>query len=251
MQIIQSGVAAPLKYTDPTYQSLLFIRANIYDTSGVSPSLEGTVNLALIDNGTYWGKYTFTAGKTYLVQKLVYTDGTYTTVDQDYAQDNDNLQCLDLKLENLDVAISTRLASGDYTAPDNAGIAAIQAQTDQFTFQMDGVDAHVNNSPVIDEAAIADAVWDEAIADHVAVGSFGLEVQSGADAEAIADAVWDEATADHVATGSFGLEVQSGESGGSQASSCCEVDLEILEDEDEILELTETEDDSLEILPCE
>ncbi|MCA0032757.1 hypothetical protein [Mesorhizobium sp. B263B2A] len=32
-------------------------------------------------------------------------------------------------LDNLDAAISTRLASGSYTAPDNAGIAAISAKT--------------------------------------------------------------------------------------------------------------------------
>lgn len=91
--IIDSNTPAPLKYTDPTFQTLLYVRANIYDTSGVSPVLENTVDLALIDNGTYWGKYTFTAGKTYLVQKLVY-DSTYTTVDQTFPQDNDDFQCV-------------------------------------------------------------------------------------------------------------------------------------------------------------
>lgn len=96
--IVDSNAPAPLKYTDPTFTAgPLFIRANIYDTSGVSPSLESTVNLTLIDNGTYWAKYTFTAAKTYLVQKLVYTDGTYSTVDQTYAQDNDDVQCVDLQ----------------------------------------------------------------------------------------------------------------------------------------------------------
>jgi hypothetical protein len=121
--LVDSNSAAPLKYTDPTFQSSLFVRANIYDTSGGSPSLASTVNLALIDNGTYWGKYTFTAGKTYLVQKLVYTDGTYTTVDQTFAQDNDDVQCVDLK---------------------TADIAAIKAQTDQLSFSSDGVNAHVS-----------------------------------------------------------------------------------------------------------
>lgn len=33
-----------------------------------------------------------------------------------------------------DVATSTRLATASYTVPDNAGIAAIQAKTDQLTF---------------------------------------------------------------------------------------------------------------------
>lgn len=35
-----------------------------------------------------------------------------------------------LLVTNIDAAISTRLADADYTAPDNAGIAAIQAKTD-------------------------------------------------------------------------------------------------------------------------
>jgi len=39
-----------------------------------------------------------------------------------------------LTAANLDVAVSTRLASASYTTPDNAGIAAIQAKTDQLTF---------------------------------------------------------------------------------------------------------------------
>lgn len=55
-------------------------------------------------------------------------------------------------------------------------------------------------------AAIADAVWDEAIAGHLAAGSTG-EALNGATAPtaaAVADAVWDEATAGHVSAGTFG-----------------------------------------------
>ena len=77
-------------------------------------------------------------------------------------------------------------------------------------------------------AAIADAVWDEAQADHVAAGSFGLIASEIANIEAdtnelqtddvpgliaalndptaatIADAVWDELQSAHVTAGSFG-----------------------------------------------
>lgn len=54
---------------------------------------------------------------------------------------------------------------------------------------------------------IADGVWDEALAGHLAAGSTGEALNnagSGASAAAIADAVWDEALADHVAAGSMG-----------------------------------------------
>jgi hypothetical protein len=58
-------------------------------------------------------------------------------------------------------------------------------------------------------AEIADAVWEEALADHEGtVGSTAEALAtaggSGASAADIADAVWDEATAGHVTAGSFG-----------------------------------------------
>lgn len=49
-----------------------------------------------------------------------------------------------LTVANLDVAVSTRLATAGYTAPDNAGIAAVQAKTNNLTFTVaNQVDANV------------------------------------------------------------------------------------------------------------
>lgn len=58
-------------------------------------------------------------------------------------------------------------------------------------------------------AAIADAVWTEALADHSGTAGSTAEALdaaggSGASAAAIADAVWNELQADHVTVGSFG-----------------------------------------------
>lgn len=56
-------------------------------------------------------------------------------------------------------------------------------------------------------AAIADAVWDELVADHTDVGSTGEALGAaggGVTAAAIADAVWDEALSGHVTAGSAG-----------------------------------------------
>lgn len=139
--IVDSNSAAPLQYVDPTYQSSLFVRSKIYDLSGVSPSLESSVNLTLIDNGVYRSKYTYTAGKPYLVQTLVYTDGTYTLVDTTYAQSVDEVQCIDLKtanLSNLDASVSSRNSTAHFDAvigtPAGASIAAdlveIEGETD-------------------------------------------------------------------------------------------------------------------------
>lgn len=55
-------------------------------------------------------------------------------------------------------------------------------------------------------AEIADAIWDEALAGHVAAGSAGaaLAAATAPTAAAVADAVWDEATSGHSAAGSAG-----------------------------------------------
>jgi hypothetical protein len=45
---------------------------------------------------------------------------------------------LGVELGRIDVATSTRLAAGDYTAPDNSSIAAIEAQTNNLTFGVTG-----------------------------------------------------------------------------------------------------------------
>lgn len=47
------------------------------------------------------------------------------------------------KLDNLDATVSSRLATSGYTAPDNADIALIKAQTDKLTFDSDNfVESH-------------------------------------------------------------------------------------------------------------
>lgn len=49
-----------------------------------------------------------------------------------------------LTASNLDVAVSTRLASASYTAPNNSGISDIKAKTDSLNFSVAGqVDANV------------------------------------------------------------------------------------------------------------
>lgn len=61
---------------------------------------------------------------------------------------------------SLDADISSRLAAAGYTEPDNAGIAAVQAKTDQLTFTVAGeVDANVksmNDAEVLGDGSSGD-----------------------------------------------------------------------------------------------
>jgi len=60
------------------------------------------------------------------------------------------------ELARIDADISSRLASTSYTAPDNAGVSAVQAKTDQLTFTDGTVDANATAS--VDAQAIRDAL---------------------------------------------------------------------------------------------
>ncbi len=104
-------------------------------------------------------------------------------------------------------------ALADYDPPTKAELDTAEANirgadNDTLKTLSDQIDAL--NDPTA--AAIADQVWDEALADHLGTGSTGEALNnagSGVSAADIADAVWDEAAADHIAAGSFGEEVQA------------------------------------------
>lgn len=81
MQTVQPGIRFGFNY--PTYDqnNSLFVKANIYDVTTGTPVLLRTVNMLNISNGCYSGTTIALSGKTVLIIALVYTDGTYTTID--------------------------------------------------------------------------------------------------------------------------------------------------------------------------
>ena len=78
---------------------------------------------------------------------------------------------LDTLLTRLDAAISTRLASANYTAPNNSGITDIKAKTDQLTFTTaNKVDA---TATVSGSGLATEAKQDEIISDIAGVITHG------------------------------------------------------------------------------
>ena len=77
---------------------------------------------------------------------------------------------------------------------------------DDFKADVTNLDATVSSRSSHNAATAADAVWDEAAADHVAAGSTGAALgnATGPTAAQNADAVWDEAQSGHVVAGTFG-----------------------------------------------
>lgn len=99
--------------------------------------------------------------------------------------------------------IGTETAAVDGRLPTDPADESLQ----QAAHTQTQVDIAALNDP--DVAAIADGVWDEAQADHLAGGSTGESLDNAGGSgsvtpSAIADAVWDEALAGHVAGGSAG-----------------------------------------------
>ena len=146
--IVDSNISASIQYVDPTYQVSLFVRANIYDLSGGSPVFDSSVNLLQINNGVYAGKKTFTAAKPYLIQKLVYTDGTYTVVDQSYAQGTDDVQCIDLKTANIDAAISSRNSTAHFDTILGTPVVSVSADLAEIEAETDGI-ALIPTNPLL------------------------------------------------------------------------------------------------------
>jgi hypothetical protein len=110
----------------------------VFDVSTGSPVQVGsTIAMAHMSNGTYVGFFTATATKTYVINKAVYTDGTYTGLNTLYSPGSESFQASSIEddvastlstvtglrtdyttvragnLDNLDVDISTRAPATD------------------------------------------------------------------------------------------------------------------------------------------
>lgn len=105
-----------------------------------------------------------------------------------------------------------RVGGAILSRASQTSVNALELETDALS-RVNAVLAAINAIPTVTPptpAQIADAVWDEATADHVGVGSFGLKVQTPSiNAAQVADAVWDAPIADHNDPGTFGANAQS------------------------------------------
>lgn len=72
-------------YTTYDFATGLFIKAQIYNTTTGSPVLQTSTNLNYIAFGVYFGSFEGDLTKNYQIIGVVYTDGTYTVVNYNYA----------------------------------------------------------------------------------------------------------------------------------------------------------------------
>lgn len=90
---VQSGLRKGLETT--WGDTGLFARAAIYDiTSGV-PALVTNVIMGEVVPGQYIASFVPVEGVSYYVSKRVFTDGTYTVLDDGFPGSSEEFQCVD------------------------------------------------------------------------------------------------------------------------------------------------------------
>lgn len=139
---------------------------------------------------------------------------------------------LTTELGRIDVVVSTRLASASYTAPDNTGITAIKAKTDNLP--SDPADASViagrfdtidTNLGTVGTAVdgiksvtdtLADTLEDDGGTYRFTANALEQAPTGGSapTASEIADAVWDENASGHVTSGTTGAALAAAGAGG-------------------------------------
>lgn len=81
MRLVAANQAFSFNYTDPYQRSGIFVAFRVYDVTSGTAVFLSQVTGVYSAFGSYMASYTPASGKSYLVVGLVYTDGSYATVD--------------------------------------------------------------------------------------------------------------------------------------------------------------------------
>lgn len=90
MEFAPSGVelSFEVSFDSPS----LYVGMSVYDTTGIPVLVTGPNPMANVAGNTYVGKFTPSAGKSYLIVKMVYTNNSYSVVDPGYAPGSETIQ---------------------------------------------------------------------------------------------------------------------------------------------------------------
>lgn len=111
MNMAPGGI--PLTFEVTYSDASLDVGMIVFDDSGVTPvQVGGVIPMSNFFGTTYRAKFTPTAGKNYIVIKAVYTDGTFTLIDDDYGRGTESFIAYDFAAAVLDVLISQHNSIG-------------------------------------------------------------------------------------------------------------------------------------------
>lgn len=119
MEFTQSGISLSFEVTYDL--SSLFVGLAVYDDSGVSPVLVSLIPMLNWYGNSYRAKFTPSAGKSYLFNKAVYTDGTYTVINTNYSQGSESIHADDI------AGILLNALTANYQQAGSVGLAISEA----------------------------------------------------------------------------------------------------------------------------
>jgi hypothetical protein len=95
MELAPADVPLPFEVTFDANN--LFVAMSVYETTNSMPTLvQGPQAMNVVIGNTYIDKFTGSAGRSYLIFKAVYTDGTFTVLDDNYSQGSETIVCQDI-----------------------------------------------------------------------------------------------------------------------------------------------------------
>lgn len=121
MNIAPAGIPIPFEYTAYDLVAGLSIAMKVFDVSAGYPgTLVQTITMVHILNGTYGASFTPVAGKQYVVNKMVYTDGTFSAANTAYSPGSESFQAsafeadvttIKATTDNLEIKKNTALSN--------------------------------------------------------------------------------------------------------------------------------------------
>lgn len=93
MVVVPSGVPLPFEVTFDSVS--LSVAMKVYDVTGITPVLVDTISMEHLDGGTYHGTFTAEPGKSYVVRKSVYTDGSFSVLEEGYSPGTESFVSFD------------------------------------------------------------------------------------------------------------------------------------------------------------
>lgn len=122
----------------------LFVGMTVFDTTGASPVLvAGPTAMSNTIGNTYLGYFSAEPGKSYLIYKAVYTDGSYSALNTSYAQGTETISAAGIDLSRV-VPIIPPVNGSFYDFPDVSEALMGWLQPMIFNLLTKSVDGFIN-----------------------------------------------------------------------------------------------------------
>lgn len=186
MQVVPSGAALTFEYSSYDESSSLFVAMKVYDVTSTPTLVGSAIPMTHVFGGTYVGSFTPTAAHQYVVNKAVYTDGSYTTLDPTRSPGSESFLASSAAGGVLTPSDIENIVNGVWDEPQSAHTNAgtfgnyldtqVSSRADQTTAD-DILSDTTDIETAVSSPGIAQQVWNAARSSYSVSGSFGEALQ--------------------------------------------------------------------------